>query len=80
MANERNTNNQQSTMRTINISYEGETIWNVIFGWDKFNSIIWISLIISFIIWSLLYFLLYQDNISPTTEAPTNHSHHGHGL
>lgn len=64
----------QSVFSDINnINNNNISLKDIIFGWDTFNARVFIFFIISFVIWSIVFFLLYNPEI-------IDHSDHGHGM
>ena len=45
----------------------------IIFGWDRFNSGCLGALLISFVVWCIIYFMVYE----PAPEDSAESGHHG---
>lgn len=78
----------QSVLSDINnINNNNISLKDIIFGWDKFNTRVFILFIASFIIWSVVFFLLYDPRIlmeeGHGSDGGHDHAHahvHEHGM
>ncbi|KYM88867.1 hypothetical protein ALC53_02633 [Atta colombica] len=50
------------------------SIRQIIFGWNRFNSISWLLLFVFFCIWCITYFSAYKIE----SEEDNNHDNHHH--